>query len=860
MSNGLDAVGIDHGTMNSAIAVMGQKGPEVLKPNGLDTVMPSAVYINSRGVERVGAEAYRAILTNPTDEGDGVTGYKTAIGQNDLYEFRASRKVKSARQLGAMVIGALVKVYEEELQKKLSACVITVPAKFDKSATDGTGEAARLAGIQHFDLLQEPIAASLAYGFSTQSDRGQWLVFDLGAGTFDVSLVVVRKGELSVPEHGHGGDNFLGGRYFDRDIMDYALKELRKQYALASFAQENPKYRSAWGRLMLAVEQAKIELSDKPDAVIGIHGDLCQDEKGVAVKVDIPITRQDFERMIAGYIERAIHLCENVFNNNRITSKDIDRLILVGGPTKIPYVQHVLRDRLQIPFDTSVDPMSAVAMGAAIYATTMEIPDAIRGSSAAAESKSGDLTVKLQFEKRSGVPKHPVVGIIEGHESHQGLTVELVRQNVPWSSGRIAVDDTGMFDIEVPLVDLGKPNESTFRTTVYDGVGKPLATIDDPKIWYPFPRGNVRLASSLRVALRGNATKILIKQGEELPKHGRTEVKTAKALRKGDTGEVLSIPILESVQSIFGEEDDHADCSFVVGTMEIKSCDHRIKRDIPQGTAIDLTIHQDTSQQVTLKAHIPLLDEEFSAVFKDEKYGITVEDVVNRFGETKKSLEAIRGLDREKPNPEVAKRLKIIDEQNAVAGISKELDRAKGGERDALYRGYKRTLELTGGVNVLLDLQRVTRLEWQIERLDKVCKGTERNDLDSIRAELNAALESKKTDGLDKLDVELDDLDRKIRRRPLDELLLDLATLQGRRVNAAQNAGFTKASELYDEIEKKGGRDAAGAHEMSQAEAMHRELESLYPDLYQWRTDFLAGLGEGNIEDIMRKGPKTDVE
>jgi molecular chaperone DnaK len=853
MSIELDPVGIDHGTTNSAIAVMTPQGPKILNPNEVDRVMPSAVYITSRGDERIGRDAYYAILTEEPNVGDGHTGYKTQIGQNDLYEFHASRQVKSARQLGGMVIRALVTLYQTRMNKELRACVVTVPAKFEHSAVEGTREAARLAGLKHFELLQEPIAASLAYGFEPRGDRGQWMVFDLGGGTLDVSLVQVRQGKMSVPEHGHAGDNFLGGRNFDRELMDYAVQHLRKEYALGAFAQQNPQYRSAWGRLMLAVEQAKIILSDKNEAVIEVHGVLCKDERGKPVKVDIPITRQAYERMISPKIERAVHLCENLLNVNRMTRKDVDRLILVGGPTKTPYIQRVLQERLQIPLDCSIDPMCAVALGAAVRALTVEWPDEVTGRSVASETRTANLTVKLQFERHSKVPTHLVTGQIEGAHLPAGLRVEITRHNVPWSSGRLTVDETGYFEIDVPLIDLKKPHESLFQTIVYDASGTALVTVNDPKIWYPIPEAKPRLSNSMRVGLVGNETEILIKQGVELPhKSQKKTVNTASTVRKGVKGDEVRIPIIESVLNMFGIEDNHADCGVHVGTLHIEATDNRITRDIPEGSPIDLTLRVGQSQEYEVKAYIPLLEEEFRAEFTTEGFNVETDDVSKRFNELKVMLDEARRLNAERPDPVVTRCLKIIEDQQTVDGISKELERAKAGERHALYGAHKRTLEFAGGMNVVREAQRIPRLQKQIERLGAACNAEERRDLDSIRAEMNKALESKNAAALSQLEEHLEDLDRKVRGRPLHELLLDLCALSGKRVSAAQHDAFNRASALYDRIEAKGGRETATPADLAEAESMHRELERLYPELYQWRSEFLASLGDMDLTKFDR--------
>src|SRR5262245_5410095 len=202
-------VGIDHGTSNSAVAFIEDDKPVIIKPDGNGLVMPSAVYIDKRGRTLIGATAVQAMMTTGAAEGNGHTGYKLRIGQDDRYEFGAARKVMTAPELGAIVIGKLLQEYRTATNIDPKACVITVPANFEQSAIEGTRQAARKAGLVYCPFLQEPIAAALAYGFNVSQSRAQWLVFDLGGGTLDVSIVIVRNGEMVVPTEGHAGDTRL---------------------------------------------------------------------------------------------------------------------------------------------------------------------------------------------------------------------------------------------------------------------------------------------------------------------------------------------------------------------------------------------------------------------------------------------------------------------------------------------------------------------------------------------------------------------------------------------------------------------------------------------------------------------------
>jgi molecular chaperone DnaK len=388
----------------------------------------------NQGRELVGWPAYRAMMENHPEEGVGYTGYKLRIGQNDVYRFMSGKKTLTAPELGARVIRELLRAYQEDRGQDPAdlpkACVITVPAIFDQSATDGTREAARLAGLRHYPLLQEPIAASLAYGFTASDDRGQWIVFDIGAGTLDISLVIVRKGQMIVPEEGHAGDDRLGGRKFDSELLDFVISELGKTYALDGFAS-NPKFEQARNRLLLAVERAKIELSKREQAVVELDEPPCKDLRGKPVEVMVPVTRQQYEKLITPDIEKAVQVCQTLIARNRLKSTDISRIILVGGPSRTPYLQRTLTGRFQIPLECSIDPMTAVAQGAAIYSATAEVPEDVAPQILVPVPSSGETSVQMEYQAYSKVPTYEVAGRISGPAVAQGdLTVRFAAKMV----------------------------------------------------------------------------------------------------------------------------------------------------------------------------------------------------------------------------------------------------------------------------------------------------------------------------------------------------------------------------------------------------------------------------------------------
>jgi len=311
MSRDFESIGIQHGVYYSAIAVMDKSGPRVILPNGIDELMPSAVFMHNQGSqELVGWEARRAMFVH-FDTGMGYTAYLRNMGTDDQYVFRAGRMVLKAHELGARVLRALLQAYQRDIgadpEDVPKAAVITVPAMFDQSACDGTREAA-----------PKPIAASLAYGFTATGDRSQWMIFDLGLRTLDISLVYVRNSQMDIPAEGHFSDQNLGERDFDNILFDYVLAELSKQYNLEGFTTDK-KYRAAKSLLHAVVKDTRIMLSDLDEAPVSLREELCKDRSGKPVHVNILVSRSQYEKMIASQVDRAVHQCQMLLERNRLT-------------------------------------------------------------------------------------------------------------------------------------------------------------------------------------------------------------------------------------------------------------------------------------------------------------------------------------------------------------------------------------------------------------------------------------------------------------------------------------------------------------------------------------------------------------
>ncbi|MDX6272773.1 MAG: molecular chaperone HscC, partial [Acidobacteriota bacterium] len=343
--------GIDLGTTNSCIVRLDGDEIKIMQNADQMNVTPSVVRVLRSGSVMVGRRAYNAIAEDP----DNVAAeFKRLMGQKFQHQFPASGRAMSPEELSAEVLKSLLgdaRRRQGDGGGDIPAAVITVPAAFTALQCEATARAARLAGLSEHPLLQEPIAAALAYGARPDARDQRWLVFDLGGGTLDIAVVSTRDGRLSVLEH--RGDNHLGGKDIDRLIVQKLfLPNLAAQFSL-------PDAPAAAGRLLrkltLIAEYAKIELSNSDDTIVSLI-DLGTDTEGRLIESELPLSRAEVEAEIEPLVARCLQLAGDALASARVKGADLDRVLLVGGPTQMPYVRRQIGDALGARVDYSLDP------------------------------------------------------------------------------------------------------------------------------------------------------------------------------------------------------------------------------------------------------------------------------------------------------------------------------------------------------------------------------------------------------------------------------------------------------------------------------------------------------------------------
>lgn len=679
MSRSTIDFGIDLGTTNSAIAVLNGVEPEIIKNSDDQDATPSAVYINKQGVLRVGSRA-KAATVGERSQGDAYTEFKRQIGTPHDYEFASSGQRKKPEELSAEVLKELRSSVEAKTGEIIQSAVITVPAAFELHQCDATRRAAALAGLKGSPLLQEPVAAALAYGFQIDSEKAYWMVYDFGGGTFDAALIRAEEGMITVVHH--GGDNFLGGSDIDWAVIEkIIIPQLSKNFDLPGFARGSERWGKELKRIKHAVETAKLELSTK-DLTTLSGGVSFEDDSGELIECDeISLSRNDLIRIAEPIISRSIEISQGVLKAKNLGLQAVQRVIVVGGPTKAPYFREMLSSGLGIPIDFSQDPLTVVARGAAVFASTQKIDSKLQKKAVV-----GEFQVQISDKyKPVGHESDPLIAgkVTSPNETPSaGFTIEFVNRDTKWRSGQVPLNAEGAFMANL-LAEKGSRN--TFHIELSNAQGILQKTVPDHVV---YTIGAVieeqPLLKSIGLGKANNEVDWFFKSGVGLPQKKKwpSAHRTTVALKAGQTGEAIKIPIVEG-------ELEHADRNRMVGFMEIDSS--MVRRDLPLGSEVEITLRIDESRTITLEAYIPLIDEEFVKQLEIEKAVADATHISNTLSEEKERLNELKEKAEESGDESLVEELERIesdkDRDEAVSA-------AKKGDAGAAEKAQARVLEM----------------------------------------------------------------------------------------------------------------------------------------------------------------------
>jgi len=605
--------GIDLGTTNSAISRMENGEPQIKKTDTLKDTLPSCVYINKKKAVQVGDSAYnamkrdklKAMIDFNAEASNSFTEFKRTMGTDKKYNSSNLEKGFASEELSAEVIKALKSFISDE---NFRSVVITVPAKFTINQKDATERAARIAGFDHCELLQEPIAASMAYGLDSKSKNGYWLVFDFGGGTFDAALLKVEEGIMKVVDT--EGDNYLGGKNLDYAIVDeIIIPYIRENFVIDSIMADETKKKILQDAMKFYAEETKIQMSFNDSYnILSDIGDIPgKDDEGEEFELDIAVTQEMIKKTLTPIFQKAVNICKELLGRNNLDGDALDSLILVGGPTYSPVLRELLKQQIKEP-DTSADPMTVVSKGAALFASTIDVSEEIKEQ----QRDKTKIQLELGYESTTiEVEEFVTVKILK--EKTEGeipskVFIDVVRTDKAWSSGKTEIDENGeVINLEL---NTGKPN--LFNVFAYDEKGDLIPS--EPSEFTIIQGSKVISATlpySFGIELKDRASgKLVFREVKGLEKNQSTPatgiingLKTQKQIRPGLKDDYIKIPIY---QGDYGANDTKAIYNEHVYDVIISG--EELPGLLPEGSDVDLTIKVDQSERISFSAFFPTFD------------------------------------------------------------------------------------------------------------------------------------------------------------------------------------------------------------------------------------------------------------
>ena len=632
--------GIDLGTTNSAISRMENGEPTIKKLPQKDT-MASCVAFNKKGI-LVGDKAYaayrsekEAALSKKT-ENNAFIEFKRTMGTDKKYFSPHFGSELSSEELSAEILKNLKSFITDE---NFASIVITVPAAFKTNQIDATRRAGKLAGFDHVEVLQEPVAASMAYGLESNKKDGFWLVFDFGGGTFDAALLKVEEGIMKVLDT--EGDNYLGGKNLDFAIVDeILLPHIKENFSIDNILKNEDtktQYREA---LKSFAEELKNELSFK-DSYNLYKEDRCGiDDDGEEIEIDITVSQSEIEKALAPIFQKSIDISQKLLARKNINGSNLESLILVGGPTFSPVLRKMLEAQICKP-DTSVDPMTVVSKGAALYASTVDVSEEVK------EQTRDKTKIQLEIANESStveteefVPIKILADKTEG-EIPEKVFAEVTRGDKAWSSGKVEINTIG----DVVEIQLNEGKTNIFEVVLFDDKGNVLES--EPSSFSVIQGisgiGSMQtLPYNFGIEIKQKSTgKIVFSQVKGLEKNKsfpvigiRNGLKTQNQIRPGMDSDFIKIPLYQGEYASDGTRaiyNEHVYDVIITG--------NDLPALLPENSEVELTVNINKSQEIDVQVYFPYLDHTSEIkVDKDKVQSVETSWLANEIRKAKGSV------------------------------------------------------------------------------------------------------------------------------------------------------------------------------------------------------------------------------
>ncbi|MBQ6218995.1 MAG: Hsp70 family protein [Methanosphaera sp.] len=611
---------IDLGTSDSMIAYSQKE--DIIIINNHQTgynYTPSIIAMDKDNII-IGTEAKKILLKDPSNAS---SEFKLNMGFPIKFHFQKSKKEMLPEQLSAEIIKDLRKSAFNQIHQNVEHAVITVPANSNPLKTRATLKAAQLAGLRTAYLLQEPIAAAIAYGLETENiTQKSWLIYDLGGGTFDASLVKANGEEIEKLAT-DGADN-LGGKIFDWKIVDLFKEQIIEDTNLENFTRNNQEYNKIFAILKNEAEKAKKELNNKDEVTVRIENLFDNDYIfEYILKID------NLRQIMKPFIKNTFNICNNLLEEANIERSDIEKIILVGGSTLSRIIREMIREEYEIPLEYSINPLTVVARGAAIYASTISKPSTT--------PQPDKHALVLDYEKVSTKNSFILNGRIitsDDKFSYMGYTVQIENDS---TNIKVHVDIDGTFKTEIKA----ESKINTYKIRVFDDRNI-LVNLDEKspntiKYMKSLKPGTIKLPESIRIGLENNNTKILAGKGEKLRYTSKITVYTNKTLKKDEENKI-TIPV-------FAGENNKTNNNTLLGLITINNYD--IDNNLPIHSRIDIHTQIENLNQIEVTIFIPDTKQTLQNKFTYSPQLTSIKKLDERYNSTHNTIDYYKNNYRE---------------------------------------------------------------------------------------------------------------------------------------------------------------------------------------------------------------------
>ena len=682
-------VGIDLGTTNSAICSYNGSETRIWKSLEQNDVTPSAIYIDQRSTY-FGLRAYNMAPYGPDNS---AILFKRFMGTSTPIQLLAVNRTMTPEECSAEILKVLFGYLSEEIRDDSeTGIVITVPAAFNQMQKDATMQAANMAGIGKVTLMQEPVAAVMSVMRSRNTD-GMFLIYDLGGGTLDIAIAESIGGRVNLLEH--NGIPMCGGRDFDRILVGNVVRPwLLENFDLPDDLSVNPTFKSLIRLATWVTEKAKIELSSRDEAVISLSEieTRVQDLNGNEIYLDIPLQRDIYNNLIADLVDETINCARETLSRAGLTSNDLERIVWIGGPTNYKPLRDKVAFELGIPSHMDVNPMTAVAEGASLFAESIDWSSQNRSRKDSHGQISSE-AITFNYVARTPTGKAKIAVQVTG-EAAPGAEFQIDSADTGGTSGRVPLKDGATLD-----VTLTRNGNNTFNVLVFDSLGGPIALEENTIVI-------TRTAATIDDILASHSVALIVldklggrqvfeymaKKGDRLPKEGRVMLKAAESLEAG-TSHSLKFELRE------GKEEPIDANNHRIGLMEIKGDDFD-EGVIPVSADLVCDYEMLDSGLINLEVSVPCIGSIFHSdrnfyspqeghidytlasakVTEDAERIINHIDAINeavidpKLEQAKQKLESAAALSPEETEPETVKEAeqKVDQAKDLLAQVRKE--------------------------------------------------------------------------------------------------------------------------------------------------------------------------------------------